>query len=139
MNENRVTRRELSVGELRNGKLIHAPKRLFYREGEITVMKKMYWSLGVAAVCFIASGAFAASTGETKFKELCAVCHPNGGNIINPQKTLMKKVREVNKIKTAADIIKNMRNPGPGMTKFDQKTVSDKDAQTIAEYILKTF
>jgi cytochrome c6 len=106
-------------------------------------MRKSYWSLGVVAACFIASSVFGAQpgsgTGDTKFKELCAVCHPNGGNIINPQKTLMKKVREANKIKTAADIIKNMRNPGPGMTKFDQKTVSDKDALAIAEYILKAF
>jgi cytochrome c6 len=32
-----------------------------------------------------------------------------------------------------------MRNPGPGMTKFDEKIISTKEAQAIAEYILKTF
>jgi cytochrome c6 len=32
-----------------------------------------------------------------------------------------------------------MRNPGPGMTKFDKKTISDKEARAIADYILKTF
>ena len=32
-----------------------------------------------------------------------------------------------------------MRNPGEGMTKFDAKTISDKDAKAIAEYVLKTF
>jgi cytochrome c6 len=32
-----------------------------------------------------------------------------------------------------------MRNPGPGMNRFDAKTISDKDAKEIAEYILKTF
>jgi cytochrome c6 len=32
-----------------------------------------------------------------------------------------------------------MRNPGPGMTKFDKKEISDKEAKAIAEYVLKTF
>ena len=32
-----------------------------------------------------------------------------------------------------------MRNPGPGMTKFDEKTIPEKDAHKIADYILKTY
>lgn len=78
-------------------------------------------------------------SGEALFKQNCAVCHPDGGNIINPQKTLHKKDRDANNIKSAADIIKTMRNPGPGMTLFDAKTISDKDAGEIAEYILKSY
>jgi cytochrome c6 len=78
-------------------------------------------------------------SGEALFKENCSPCHPDGGNIVNPKKTLMKKDLETNKIKKSADIVKIMRNPGPGMTKFDDKTLSDKDAKEIAEYILKTF
>jgi cytochrome c6 len=81
----------------------------------------------------------AEKTGEALFKQNCSVCHVNGGNIINPQKPLHKKEREANGVKTSGDIIKKMRNPGPGMTKFDKKTISDKDAKKIAEYILKTF
>lgn len=77
--------------------------------------------------------------GETLFKQHCAVCHPDGGNIINPQKTLHKKSREANKIKTADDIINTMRNPGPGMSRFDKKTVPDKEARQIADYIITTF
>jgi cytochrome c6 len=77
--------------------------------------------------------------GEALFKENCSPCHPDGGNVINPQKTLHKKDREANNIKKPADIVSKMRNPGPGMTKFDTKTISDKDAKAIAEYILKTF
>jgi cytochrome c6 len=108
-------------------------------------MKKIVFALGiVAAAGFIASGAFAdqpmsKNNGEAEFKEHCAVCHANGGNIINPKKTLSKKDREANNIKSASDIIKNMRNPGPGMTKFDEKTVSNAEAKAIADYILKTF
>jgi|SRR5208283_5064339 len=78
-------------------------------------------------------------SGEAAFKENCAVCHPDGGNIINPKKTLHRSDREANNVKTAADIINKMRNPGPGMTTFDVKTISDAEAKKIAQYILKTF
>jgi len=109
-------------------------------------------SAAVAAVSFcvmIAGGSIAAEkaeknesykiAGEAEFKEHCAVCHPDGGNIINPAKTLHKKDLDVNGIKNAGDIIAKMRNPGPGMMQFDKKTIPDKEAQTIAEYILKTY
>jgi cytochrome c6 len=99
---------------------------------------------------FVAAGSFAAEekaekyekkkiSGEAEFKEHCAVCHPDGGNVINPAKTLHKKDRDANGIKKAADIVAKMRNPGPGMTQFDKKTISDKEAKAIATYILKTF
>lgn len=81
----------------------------------------------------------AEQTGEALFKQNCAICHVDGGNIVNPQKPLHKKEREANGVKTTADIIKRMRHPGPGMTMFDEKTISNKDAHKIAEYILKTF
>lgn len=81
----------------------------------------------------------AKNKGEALFKENCSPCHPGGGNIITPQKTLRKKDREANNIRKPADIISKMRNPGPGMTKFDKKTISDKDAKLISDYILKTF
>jgi cytochrome c6 len=75
--------------------------------------------------------AAAGSSGEALFKQHCALCHPDGGNIINPQKTLRKKDRDAHNVKTAQDIIHNMRNPGPGMTKFDDKTVPEKDAKQM--------
>jgi len=104
----------------------------------------------IATITLLAVGSFAATgladtkkgekiDGAQEFKEHCAVCHPNGGNIVNAKKTLSKKDREANGIKTAKDIVKNMRNPGPGMNKFDEKAISDKEAMAIAEYILKTF
>ena len=91
-------------------------------------------------IAYAGGTAFAAGNpGETLFKQHCAACHPDGGNIINPQKTLQKKAREANKVKTADDIVKTMRNPGPGMTKFDTRTIPDKDARQIADYIITTF
>jgi cytochrome c6 len=96
--------------------------------------------VGVGGIVLVAGNAAAAGqSGEALFKQHCAVCHVDGGNIINPQKTLHKKDREANGIKTADAIIKTMKNPGPGMTKFDSKTIPDKDARKITEYILKTF
>ena len=77
--------------------------------------------------------------GEALFKQHCAVCHVDGGNLIVPQKTLRKKDREANNVKTVEAIVKTMRKPGPGMTAFNEKAISEKDAKTIAEYILTTF
>ena len=107
-------------------------------------MKKTFvLSLVVLAVFVLGSVGIAKEgakkSGEALFKERCSPCHPEGGNIINPRKTLNKKDREANNIKKADDIVKIMRSPGPGMTKFDDKTIPDKDAKEIAEYILKTF
>lgn len=89
--------------------------------------------------CIVSGIARGGSSGEVEFKQHCAVCHPDGGNIINPQKTLHRKNLEASNIKTPEDIIAKMRNPGPGMTKFDEKTISDEEARKIAEYILETF
>jgi cytochrome c6 len=93
-------------------------------------------------VCSLTAAGYAkdkGTTGEELFKTHCAVCHPDGSNIINPQKTLHKKDRDANNIKKPEDIINKMRNPGPGMTQFDKATIPDRDAKKIAEYILKTF
>jgi len=99
--------------------------------------------LVVVALGCTALYAFAQKTtpksGESLFAANCQVCHPGGGNIINPAKTLHQKDRHAHNVNTADDIVKIMRNPGPGMTKFDEKAISDKDAHTIAAYVIKTF
>ncbi len=110
-------------------------------------------TIAAATMClcaFVTGGSFAAEdktgekamkkiSGETEFKEHCAICHPDGSNVVTPEKSLLKKDLDANGIRKPADIIKKMRNPGPGMTKFDKKTVSDKEARAIADYVLKTF
>lgn len=107
--------------------------------------KSLIIAITVLAVCSLVSAALAvepaakAHPGEKLFTQRCAVCHPQGGNIINPQKTLSKKILAANTIKTEQDIIKVIRNGAPGMTKFDTATISDEDAKLIAGYILKTF
>ena len=109
-------------------------------------MKKAFIATAaVLSLSLVATAGFCAGkkgshiNGQHEFQEHCAVCHPNGGNIIHPQKTLHKKVLAANGVKSAKDIVAKMRNPGPGMTKFDEKTIPNNEAMAIANYILKTF
>jgi cytochrome c6 len=108
-------------------------------------MKKLA-VLVMAGIFVVSAAAASADTakggkidGKKEFMEHCNVCHPNGGNIVNPKKTLGKADLEKSGIKRPEDIVKTVRNPGPGMTKFDAKTLSDKEAMAVAEYIMKTF
>lgn len=84
-------------------------------------------------------GTAAKVSGEGSFKKYCVSCHAGGGNIIRPTKTLHRKDREANGVKTAADIVRLLRNPGPGMPKFDEKSISDAEAKAIAEYVIDAF
>jgi cytochrome c6 len=104
--------------------------------------KALIISVVATSLCLSGTLGFSKETakeksGEELFKENCAACHPDGGNIVNPEYTLHNKDLRKHKIIKASDIMRKMRNPGPGMTKFDKKTISDKDAKKIAEYILK--
>jgi cytochrome c6 len=98
-----------------------------------------------AVVCFLTVAGVSAKEaskeglGEKLFIKHCSKCHPNGGNVITVTKTLNLKDREANNVKTEEDIIRLMRNPGPGMVKFGKKVIYEKDAKAIAEYIMKTF
>jgi mono/diheme cytochrome c family protein len=80
-----------------------------------------------------------AKTGEELFKQMCAACHLDGGNTVNPKKTLHGKTLVTNNITKPEDIVKIMRNPGTGMNKFDEATLPEKEAMAIAEYVLNTF
>ncbi len=77
--------------------------------------------------------------GEEAFERHCFVCHPKGGNVITPSKTLRSADLQKNGILTVGDIVSKMRNPGPAMRKFDEATIPDETAQAIAEHILKAF
>ena len=95
-----------------------------------------------AAATFIALAAFAATAvgaepakadkGEAIFKEKCAACHPDGGNIMNPKETL-KGLKDTKKI------VAKIRKGGGGMSAYDAKAISDADAKAVADYIVKTF
>ena len=77
--------------------------------------------------------------GKADFEMFCSGCHPQGRNLLNPAKTLLKIDREANGIKSAADIIRIMRKPGAGMRAYTRDDIPDKRAKAIAEYILAAF
>lgn len=93
--------------------------------------------LCMSGVTVVAADSGEGKEGDALFKTHCAVCHPAGGNIINPQKTLHKSSLDAHGIKNAKEIIGKMRNPGPGMPKFDEKAIPESEARQIAEYILE--
>ena len=103
-------------------------------------MKKAFILVTAFTIAAFVSGtACTGKSGEALFQQHCSQCHPNGSNNVNPQKTLVRRDRETNGVMTVSDIVGKMRNPGPGMTKFDEKTIPDADAKKIAEYVLRTF
>ena len=108
-------------------------------------MKRTVFALLVVAVAclFTAAAAAAQETpaegrGEALFMKHCSKCHPNGGNVVNVTKSLNSRDRLANNINTVEDILRLMRAPGPGMVKFGEEVISEKDAKDIAHYILKT-
>lgn len=106
-------------------------------------MKKSLVTATLLAVGAFALSAQADTDGKldakAEFEKHCTVCHPAGGNIINKAKPLGKVALAKDGIKSWKDIVAKIRNPGPGMTKFDKKEMPDKEAKAIAEYVLKTF
>ena len=80
-----------------------------------------------------------ARDGEALFRQYCSACHPNGGNVSDPERSLYGSVLKGKHITTAEDIVRIMRNPLSRMIRFDPSTLSDRDARAIAEYVLKTF
>jgi cytochrome c6 len=111
-------------------------------------------TLFAAALCLsclglsVGSDASAQDSGEGLFNRHCASCHPEGGNILNPKRTLKKRDLDENNISSAADIVKIIRSGGPapkhpqawsGMKKFDEKELPEREALKIADYVLKTF
>jgi len=96
-------------------------------------MKKSIIAVTVAvSVGVMSVAAFGEETGEAIFKKKCASCHPNGGNII-------KKNATIKGMKDAKKITGKIREGGGGMPKFDATAVSDADAKSVADYIIKTF
>ncbi|HIJ80852.1 MAG TPA: c-type cytochrome [Desulfuromonadales bacterium] len=81
----------------------------------------------------------ATQSGEALFKQFCASCHPDGGNVSDQRRTLYASSLRDNRIYSVDDIIRIMRNPISRMIRFDASTLSDADAVAIAEYVLNSF
>lgn len=74
-----------------------------------------------------------ASSGETLFKENCALCHPNGGNTIKPQEPL----KTAAKLKNFKGFLSWVRKPEQPMPAFPPAKISDAQAKDLYHYILE--
>jgi cytochrome c6 len=100
--------------------------------------------LALAAICLGQGGCGgrgreSGKSGEALFAIHCSGCHPGGGNVKYPQKSLDRMTLAANGITIPQQIIQLMRHPGRGMKTFDRTTISDADARKVAEYVLATF
>lgn len=96
-------------------------------------------ALAAAGFGLAACAATSGQSGEALFATHCAGCHPEGGNTVNPAKTLSRAHREAGGIRTATDVASYIRNPGPGMPAFSEGMIPDRDAAKIGEYVVTTF
>ena len=71
-------------------------------------------------------------TGQEEFQANCAVCHPEGGNVIKPDKPL----KGSDKLKDFKIFQAWIRNPVPPMTAFTTVQISEQQARAIYDYIL---
>ena len=79
-------------------------------------------------------------SGKALYDRYCASCHPKGGNVIKPDKDLLRLSRESRGIRTAKDVVGRMRHPaGPQMPRFDKSYISDENALKIGEYVVSSF
>jgi cytochrome c6 len=77
--------------------------------------------------------------GEELFRQFCHNCHPDGGNVSDPDKTLHGSSLRKSHITQPEDIVRIMRNPKSRMIRFDTTAISDKDARAIAEFVLRAY
>jgi cytochrome c6 len=82
-----------------------------------------------------------AISGKRLFEMHCAHCHMDGGNVVNPRKTLKKKDLDASGLNTTEALVGYMINPGPGMLRLVHKDrdITKIQARGIAAYIFETF
>jgi len=78
-------------------------------------------------------------SGEELFRQFCFNCHPDGGNVSEPEKSLHAAALSRSHISKPEDIVKIIRKPMSRMLPFDENTLSNRDARIIAEYLLSAF
>lgn len=98
--------------------------------------------LGAAAICLL-NGELPASaaTGPEIFETKCAACHANGGNVLNPMKTLDAKVLAANKYDEQAAIVELVRNGKGQMPKYQGaipkiSRLSDEEIEAVSTFVI---
>ncbi len=92
----------------------------------------MYKALIIAASIAIAGSAGA----NDVFKKNCAACHKEGGNIMNPEKTLTKDALEKNGVNSVAAVKKIISEGKAPMPAFAGK-LDDKQIDEVAAYVIE--
>ena len=89
--------------------------------------------VGLFIMAGMTQGATAPASGEQVFKEQCAACHANGGNVLNQKKPL----KGSSDLKTFAAFLMQIRKPQQPMPPFPPSKISDAQAKQLYDYILK--
>jgi len=103
-----------------------------------TNLKALFATAAVALVAIALPALGSDADGPALFEKHCAVCHPAGDNIINPDKTLKRADLMAAGITGADDIVKLLRDPGPGMRVFTPEELPDGEALAVGTYIWET-
>jgi len=78
--------------------------------------------------------------GEELFKQFCAPCHPDGGNVSDPALTLRGSALRSHHITKPRDIVRIMRIPISRMISFDAANSFRQGCHCHrADYVLYTF
>jgi cytochrome c6 len=97
----------------------------------------LLFPLSIIAVAHAQTGSDI-TEGKRLFLKHCALCHPNGQNVVNPDKTLRKKDLDKNGLSTINSLVRYMKNPGQGMPKLvhENQEITKDQARGVAAYIL---
>jgi cytochrome c6 len=103
-------------------------------------MKRIAFVLSVAAICvaLLSIAGFAQVTakskiGEEEFKKNCASCHPNGGNVIEPEDT----IKGSPKLRDFETFLSWIRKPVQPMPTFSPSQLSEEQARQLYDYIVE--
>jgi cytochrome c6 len=103
-------------------------------------MKRIGIVLWVGAICIalLSLGGFGqvsakSKIGEEVFKKNCSSCHPNGGNVIEPEDTI-KGSPKLGDFKTFLSWI---RKPVQPMPTFSASQISEEQAKQLYDYIVE--
>jgi cytochrome c6 len=104
-------------------------------------MKRIALVLSVAAICVALLSFFGgfgqvtakSKIGEEEFKENCSSCHPNGGNVIEPEDTIKGSPR----LRDFKTFLSWIRKPVQPMPTFSSSQISEEQARQLYDYIVE--
>lgn len=100
-------------------------------------------AIAATAACLLTQQpAFSAEAGLVIFESKCAACHADGGNVINPGKTLSAQALEKNKYSTQEAVVNLVRNGKGQMPKYQGaipaiSRLDDQQLEDVAAYVLE--